>query len=181
MSASPQAPAGATGSASRDGRRRPWLTLPGGVGVTPRAIALLVVLAVLMISYANSVRIYLDQEAEIAALQLETERRQQTIDDLNADLSRWQDEDYVRAQARERLGWVVPGETGFRVIGPDGQGIGASIDSDRRTPASDLPPVVPWWGKAWGSIEAADHPAPPPEPTENPADRPPITTDDEGG
>lgn len=129
----------------------------GRPAFTRRALALAVVLAMLVLSYASSLRVWFDQERDIAALHLEVQQRQQRIDDLNSELARWQDPNYVRAQARERLGWVVPGDTGYRVVGPDGQPLGGRIDSSRRiSPSEQLPD--PWWGKVWGSVQTADHP-----------------------
>jgi cell division protein FtsB len=83
-----------------------------GYGLTARAVTLTVVLLILTISYATSLRIYFSQAHEIAATKAEIAQRQQRIRDLQGDLARWDDEAYVRTQARERLGWVVPGETG---------------------------------------------------------------------
>ncbi|PFG68265.1 FtsB family cell division protein [Enemella evansiae] len=139
-------------------------------GLTRRAVALFVVLAVLVLSYASSLRIYLDTERQNAENQQAIQRSQARIDDLNNQLQRWDDPDYVRAQARERLGWVVPGETGYRVIGPDGQPVGTRIESQPRDPKK--PPEATWWQKMWGSVGAADQPAPPPVP---PSAKPPIT------
>src|SRR4029453_4449433 len=86
-----------------------------GSSVTARAIALAVVVVILTISYATSLRIYLAQAHEIAATKAEIAERQQRIRELQGELARWDDEAYVRTQARERLGWVVPGETGYTV------------------------------------------------------------------
>ena len=80
--------------------------------MTTRAIALVVVLLVLVISYASSLRIYFAQAHEIAATRVEIADRQQRISDLQTELGRWNDPDHVRTEARQRLGWVVPGETG---------------------------------------------------------------------
>ena len=127
--------------------------------MTTRAIALVVVLLVLVISYASSLRIYFAQAHEIAATRVEIADRQQRISDLQTELGRWNDPDHVRTEARQRLGWVVPGETGYQVVGADGEplGGGAAIqgESDPTTGPSDV-----WWAKLWGSVEAADKPAP---------------------
>ncbi len=131
------------------------------------------VLLILTISYATSLRIYFAQAHEIAATQAEIAQRQQRIDDLQTEMTRWQDPDYVRTQARERLGWVMPGETGYRVVGPDGKplGGGAEITAQNKTEA---PAPVAWWSKLWGSVEAADKPAPPKPKAREPK---PITPD----
>lgn len=119
----------------------------------------MVVLLVLVISYASSLRIYFSQAHEIAATRIEIADRQQRISDLQGELGQWDDPDYVRTEARQRLGWVVPGETGYQVVGADGEplGGGAAIQgaSDPATTPQDV-----WWAKLWGSVEAADKPAP---------------------
>lgn len=143
-----------------------------GLGITRRAIALFVVLAILAISYASSLRIYLDTERANAANQQSIEASQQRIDELNTELARWDDPDYVRAQARERLGWVQPGDTGYRAIGPDGKPYGHQIDTVGSTPTNE--PPAQWWAKMWGSLRTADEPAPVPEPVNKP-EPPPIT------
>jgi cell division protein FtsB len=127
--------------------------------LTTRAIALVVVLLILTISYASSLRIYFAQAHEIASTKAEIAQRQQRIAELQSGLSHWNDAEYVRTQARERLGWVVPGEIGYQVVDADGNplGGGAAIGSAART--ADEPQDA-WWAKLWGSVEAADQPAP---------------------
>jgi cell division protein FtsB len=130
-----------------------------GSSLTARAIALAVVLLILTISYATSLRIYFAQAHEIASTNAEIADRQQRIRELQGELARWGDETYVRTQARERLGWVVPGETGYTVVGADGKplGGGAKITAET-TPDESVQDA--WWSKLWGSVQAADRPAP---------------------
>lgn len=136
--------------------------------LTTRAIALAVVLLVLTISYASSLRIYLSQRHEIAATQAEIALRQTQIADLQATLDRWNDPNYVKTQARARLGWVMPGETGYRVIGPDGKVTGTeSVGGTSTSNAANTPKA--WYDKLWGSVEAADaEPSAQPKPTKQP-------------
>ena len=126
--------------------------------LTARAIALAVVLLILTISYATSLRIYFAQAHEIASTNAEITERQQRIGELQGELARWGDETYVRTQARERLGWVVPGEIGYRVVGADGKPLGGGAVITAET-AAEAPPEDAWWSKLWGSVEAADQPA----------------------
>lgn len=134
-------------------------------GLTARAIALAVVLLILTISYVTSLRIYFSQAHEISATKAEIAERQQRIHDLQGELARWDDEAYVRTQARERLGWVVPGETGYTVVDADGKplGGGAQISAEA---SPEQQPENTWWAKLWGSVEAADRPAPVRSPAE---------------
>ena len=131
--------------------------------LTARAIALSVVLLILTISYATSLRIYFSQAHEISATKAEIAERQQRILQLQGDLARWDDEGFVRSQARERLGWVVPGETGFTVVDSEGRPLGGGAEIKAES-ASDEPAQDTWWSKLWGSVEAADRPAPVPDP-----------------
>jgi len=131
--------------------------------LTARAIALSVVLLILTISYATSLRIYFSQAHVISATKAEIAERQQRILQLQGDLARWDDEGYVRSQARERLGWVVPGETGFTVVDSEGRPLGGGAEIKAES-ASDEPAQDTWWSKLWGSVEAADRPAPVPDP-----------------
>ncbi len=128
--------------------------------ITRGAVALLVVVALLAASYANSLRIYLDQDRQIAQARAEIRKRSESVSELDSELKRWQDPAYVKAQARTRLGWVMPGEVGYRVIGPDGKplGHGVQIEREGSVPVGEEPPT--WYQSLWGSVEAADHPAP---------------------
>lgn len=141
--------------------------------ITTRAIALAVVVLILTISYATSLRIYFAQREDIASTRAEITERQNRIADLQSELARWDDPAYVKTQARDRLGWVMPGETGYKVVDRDGKPIGggAEISPEAQTakPAQDA-----WWSKLWGSVEAADKPAPAKVKEKDP---PPITVD----
>jgi len=118
-----------------------------------------VVLLVLTISYATSLRIYFAQAHEIASTRAEIADRQTRIGELRSELARWDDLDYVRTQARDRLGWVIPGETGYRVVGADGKPLGGGAEITAETAPVEKPKDA-WWAKAWGSVETADKPAP---------------------
>jgi len=141
--------------------------------LTTRAIAFVVVLLVLVISYASSLRIYFAQAHEISATKAEIAERQRSIDDLQVELGRWGDPDYVRTQTRQQLGWVMPGETGYQVVGADGEPLGGGAAIEAESGTTDVPQDV-WWAKLWGSVETADKPAPAKKKKDAP-----ITTDTE--
>jgi cell division protein FtsB len=130
-----------------------------GSSLTTRAIALVVVLLVLTISYASSLRIYFAQSHEIASTRAEISERQQRISDLQDELGRWGDADHVRTEARQRLGWVVPGETAYQVVDADGNPLGGGAEIESSTPTTGEPQDA-WWAELWGSVQAADKPAP---------------------
>ncbi|BAK37493.1 hypothetical protein MLP_44790 [Microlunatus phosphovorus NM-1] len=144
--------------------------------LTTRAVALAVVILMLTISYANSLRVYFAQSHEVATTKAEIADRQAKIADLQTELNRWNDPGFVELQARTRLGWVMPGEIGFTVVDADGKPLGGGSELTTGTkPASDKVPQS-WYTRLWGSVEAADKPAPDPKP--DPADVKPITEDD---
>ena len=130
-----------------------------GSSLTARAIALAVVLLILTISYATSLRIYFAQAHEIASTKAEIAERQLRVRELQGELARWGDDTYVRTQARERLGWVVPGETGYTVVGADGKPLGGGARIAAET-TPDGSAQDAWWFKLLGSVQAADRPAP---------------------
>ncbi len=133
-----------------------WLR---GLRVTRRAMVLGLVIVVLALSYGGSLQIYLGQQHDLAVAEQQIRDRTAQAADLETELDRWNDPDYVRAQARARLGWVMPGETGYRVVGADGQPIGGGValESERGLAKGERAPV--WWDRMLGSIETADAPA----------------------
>ena len=124
---------------------------------------LVVVVAVLVVSYASSMRAYLEQRSHIGDLRAQLASSERDIKELEREKRRWEDDEYVKAQARDRFGWVLPGETSYQVIGRDGKPLeqGAEL-TDPDSVARTVPD--PWWGKAYGSLEAADHPQETPTP-----------------
>jgi len=66
----------------------------------------------------------------------------------------------VESQARQRLGWVMPGETGYKVIGPDGQPVDGGQEIGGAEPTVKTPTAQPWWAKLFGSMQTADQPKP---------------------
>jgi hypothetical protein len=132
---------------------------------------LAVVFLILIISYATSLRIYFHQARQIANARTEITTRQQRISELQGELAQWNDVEYVKTQARDRLGWVVPGETGFRVIGSNGRPLGGGAEIGSGTMPHEASTDA-WWSRLWGSVEAADNPAPVRKDAE---EQPPIT------
>src|SRR5688572_6777678 len=78
---------------------------------TGRAAVLVLVLAVLTVSYASSLRAYLQQRSHIGDLKAQIAERETAINALEREKQRWQDPAFVKAQARARFGYLMPGET----------------------------------------------------------------------
>ncbi len=145
--------AGASSPAPARGRTVSTLA----ISLTQRIIALVATVAVLVISFVSSFSVYLGQQKDIAAVKAEIADHQSEIGRLQDELGRWSDPAYVEAQARQRLGWVMPGEVGYRVIGADGQIIGGT---DVTAPAADEPTDQVWYEVLWSSLRTADQPVP---------------------
>ena len=141
-------------AAPRSAARRPRFT--------GRAAVLVLVLAVLTVSYASSLRAYLQQRSHIGDLKVQIAEREASINDLEREKKRWDDPAYVKAQARARFGYLMPGEAGFEVIGPDGKPLEAQASLND---PDDVIKTVPtaWWTSAWESMELAGNPPPPEE------------------
>ncbi len=74
----------------------------------------ILVLGVLII--APSLGTLVAQRQQIAALQEQVDAQQADVEALRAERERWNDTTFVTTQARDRLGYVLPGEVSFLVI-----------------------------------------------------------------
>ncbi|MFC0627751.1 FtsB family cell division protein [Kribbella deserti] len=170
--------------ARRDGnqpKRRTAGTTPGRTrprgsrNLTGRAAMVLLVLGALVVSYAQSLRVWFDQHQQISALQTEIREREQRVSQLEDEIARWDDDAYVRAQARQRLGWVMPGEIGYRVIGADGKAVGAPPAPLDPADPGEAPQEPTWYSKLWGSVEIAGRPPNTTPPTAKPTPKTLLT------
>lgn len=105
-------PLGVTGAANGSGSTN-WLRSIRFSGFT---VLMLVVLVLFVVVVAPGARVFLDQRQQIADLQSQVQQAQATNAELNADVARWSDPAYVRALARDRLYFVMPGETSFLIL-----------------------------------------------------------------
>ena len=128
--------------------------------LTGRTAVLVLVVAVLAVSYASSMRAYLEQRAHIGELKAQIAERQVSIARLAREKERWSDPAFQAQQARERFGYVMPGDTSYVVLDEDGQAL------EPESSLSDREPVDPqtqqaWWARGWESVRVAgDPPAP---------------------
>ena len=115
------------------------------------------VVAVLTVSYASSLKAWLQQREHISHLQEQIADSEQEIAVLEREKRRWKDDAYVEQQARERFGFVMPGERAYRVLDEDGKPLdvdvplSAAVEPDEPTPEA-------WWEVAWESVLLAGDP-----------------------
>ncbi len=117
----------------------------------------MLVLAVLAVSYASSLRAYLQQRGSIDALEAQIAQREEKIDDLKDEKKRWEDPAYVAQQARARFGYVAKGETPFVVVDADGNPLDASAELGDPAQVAD-PDRQTWYEDAWESMKIAGDP-----------------------
>jgi cell division protein FtsB len=117
---------------------------------TGRATVLIVVLVALALAYTYPVRVYLAQESEIGRMEAAQAAQRQKINDLDEEVAKWQDDEYVKTQARERLFYVEPGETPLLVL-DDPAGAARDAGKPMPKPAADT-----WYDTLWNSVAAAD-------------------------
>ncbi|WP_256206420.1 FtsB family cell division protein [Nocardioides luteus] len=132
--------------------------------LTGRAMMIMVVAAVLVISYASSLRAYLQQRHDINALQTEIAERKEHIKQLEEQTRRWEDPAYVQQQARERFGFVMPGETAYVALDENGERIQTEPELTDPGKVGSAEHPKAWWDDAWGSVLLAGDP---PEQTGN--------------
>ncbi|UUL76035.1 septum formation initiator family protein [Pseudarthrobacter sp. Fe7] len=117
-----------------------------------RMLALAVVMVAITVMLAPTVKIFFDKKAEIDALNADIAARQAEGDSLRQQVSRWQDPNYVKQQARDRINMVMPGETGYWVFGSDEP---AGESSSPAGAAAQDPADLPWVDSLWESIRRA--------------------------
>ena len=77
--------------------------------LTVRAMVLGLVLLLAFVLVYPTLHSFLEQRTQLAQLRAQVSAAQQHNADLQANLKRWDDPAYVKAQARERLNFVMPG------------------------------------------------------------------------
>jgi len=116
--------------------------------LTGRAIALVGVVSLLVVTLAVPVRELIHQRQQIAALQAQNAVVQAQVDDLTLEADRLKDPAYVTSLIRERLHYLLPGEVGYVVLDP--------TEAPAPASAGAAKPKQPWFTSMWSSIQKAD-------------------------
>ena len=91
---------------------REWL---GGIRLSGFMIIMLGLVILAAFVLVPTVGTYLDQRAQIAALERSVQATAEQVEALEAERDRWSDPAYITTQARERLYYVRPGEVVYLV------------------------------------------------------------------
>ena len=148
------------------------------LGLTARRAAILAtVICVLTLTIAGPVRTYFAQRTEMKQLAASESALRQQISDLEQQKGKLGDPVYIAAQARERLGFVMPGEVPYQVQLPPGAALPADPGSQPKAAVSN----DPWYTSLWHTIADSPHGPPAPAPTRPPVTRVPPSPAPHGG
>ena len=113
-----------------------------------RPLALIAIIFVFTLTLAPPIKNYFTQRAQINALKSQVASDRTALEKARAELSIWQDPNYIKSQARERLHFVMPGERQYIVTGTD---ITKSQPQTTQI-AGQLPAGAPWYTKLIASV-----------------------------
>ena len=148
------------------------------LGFTARRAAILAgMVCVLTLTIAGPVRTYFAQRTEMKQLAASESALREQIAELEGQKAKLADPVYIAAQARERLGFVMPGEIPYQVQLPPS----ATMPSGAGPQTGVANNGDPWYTSLWHTIADAPHgppvaPPPPdaPEPPPLPGLPPPV-------
>jgi cell division protein FtsB len=114
-------------------------------------LAFIVIIFILTLAIAPPVKNYFTQRAQINALESQLSADNVALQNAREELLRWQDPEYVKSQARERLHFVLPGERQYIVVD------GSTTPTQENTTeiASALTDGQPWYARLIASISEA--------------------------
>ncbi|MFJ8789992.1 septum formation initiator family protein [Streptomyces sp. NPDC102462] len=115
--------------------------------LTGRAALLALVLCTMVVALAYPMRQYVSQRAEISDLERQQRQARERVEQLRDLKARWQDDAYAQAQIRQRLHYVLPGETGYVVIDPD---------AAKQARADQGAAHRPWYANVWDGVDRSD-------------------------
>ncbi|WP_458244208.1 FtsB family cell division protein [Streptomyces sp. MAI_2237] len=115
--------------------------------LTGRAALLALVLCTLVVALAYPIRQYVSQRAEISDLERQKQQAEERVEQLRDLKARWKDDSYAEQQIRQRLHYVMPGETGYVVVDPD-----RARQSRAGLGAADRP----WYANFWDGVDKSD-------------------------
>ena len=113
-----------------------------------RVLALSAIFFILALTIAPPVKHYFTPRAQISALKAELSADNTALEKAREELLLWQDPEYIKSQARERLHFVLPGERQYIVT--DGENNQQQNGTTKI--ASSLADGQPWYARLIASI-----------------------------
>lgn len=119
------------------------LSLPFGVSTTRRAAILATVVCALALSVAVPLRTYLSQRSDVEIQEQRQAELRAQVDELERRRAELTDPEQIKAEARARLRFVMPGETPYMVELP-----GDSASGEQPAPLPDQA----WYQNLWEQL-----------------------------
>lgn len=136
------------------------------LGFTARRAAIMAaVVCVLTLTIAGPVRTYFAQRTEMKQLAASEAALREQIAELETQKAKLADPVYIAAQARERLGFVKPGDIPYQVQLPPG----AVTQAENNPTAQAIRSGDPWYTALWHTIADTPHGPPAAAPDAAPA------------
>jgi cell division protein DivIC len=124
------------------------------LGFTARRAAILAaVVCVLTLTIAGPVRTYFAQRTEMKQLTASEALLRKQIADLEQQKAKLADPVYIAAQARERLGFVMPGDIPYQVQLPPS----AAVPENEPEAETVRKKNDPWYTSLWHTVADAPH------------------------
>ncbi|MGO2632715.1 MAG: FtsB family cell division protein [Galactobacter sp.] len=121
--------------------------------LSTRVITLSLILIISGFTLFPTTTTYLRQQGELRAAQAKLAEETATKERLDDELKRWDDPEYVKQQARERIGMAVPGEKQYVNVGePKGTQRATSVEP------GEYRQGLPWGDGLWDSVMRASNP-----------------------
>lgn len=139
---------------------RNFVQLPSRINPIATLVAALLIVF-MVVSLATPLRNYFEQRNELAQLAATIEQQQAHKAALEQELDRYNNDNFLREQARTRLGLIEPGESAYRIISPSIRS-GAALHSDGTDPLvnpeaeEQAAADQPWYLQLWDSVSVPE-------------------------
>ena len=116
----------------------------------------LFIVAVGVIQLVSTLNVYAADLAHLNSLKRQEASLIAQKQELENDISRWDDTSYVAAQARDRLGFVFPGEQSVHVLNPQAVTGEGTDQQESGSGSSTQSKQLPWYSELSYSFKEAD-------------------------
>lgn len=126
--------------------------LVGGLELSTRLLSVVVLVGVLGALLVPNLYAWWKQEQELRDITAKVEQTKKQNAQMREQLDLWSDPEFIASQARERLGYVKPGEVQYAVVDPGEE----YLDKAQINAASPEGPARPWIQVVGKLIQEAD-------------------------
>ncbi len=109
-----------------------------------------------VLTLAYPMREYLAQRNQISHLGHQQTDQRARVSALENRRQQWDDPAFVKAQARQRLQYVMPGEVGYVVIDPGRKPAAKPGATSVTVVPTGSTARSPWYSQLWGTVRVAD-------------------------